>query len=65
MGCYSSIVAHNIDLDLEYTDSIYEYLGKSTNSKVASVYYTALARERYSSYKASRTYDRYTEEFKE
>ena len=63
MGCYGSIVAHN-NLDLE-SDSIYEYLGKSTNSKVASVYYTALARERYSSYKASRTYDRYTEEFKE
>ena len=63
LGCYGSIVAHT-NLDVE-SDSIYEYLGKSTNNKVASVYYTALARERYSSYKASRTYDTYTEQFKE
>lgn len=63
LGCYGSIVAHT-NLDVE-ADSIYEYLGKSTNNKVASVYYTALARERYSSYKASRTYDTYTEQFKE
>lgn len=63
LGCYGSIVAHT-NLDVE-SDSVYEYLGKSTNSSVASVYYTALARERYSSYKASRTYDTYTEDFKE
>ncbi len=63
MGCYGSIVAHT-NLDLE-SDSIYEYLGKTANQNVASVYYTALARERYSSYKASRTYDTYTEQFKE
>ncbi len=56
-------MAHT-NLDVE-SDSIYEYLGKTTNQNVASVYYTALARERYSSYKASRTYDTYTEQFKE
>lgn len=63
LGCYGSIVAHT-NLDLE-SDNIYEYLGEISNQQIATVYYTALARERYSSYKASRAYDTYTQQFKE
>ena len=64
LGCYGSIVAHtNLNVEHE-SNNIYEYLSDSSTQNVASVYYTALARERYSSYKASRTYDIYVDEFR-
>ena len=59
MACYGSIVAHT-NIETSVTD-IKQYL--AVNPGVAQAYYTALARERYSSFKSNREYDEYLSQF--
>lgn len=62
---YSSVVnqTENVNISADETDNnykyalngnIYKYLDKSTNPKIAKAYYTALGRERYSTYKTTK-----------
>lgn len=51
MGCYSSIVTQT---NVEPIDNFYEYMAKNKDKgSLASVYFTALGRERYGMYKTS------------
>ena len=51
MGCYSSIVTQT---NVNATDNFYKYMeNNKNNGPLASVYFTALGRERYGMYKTS------------
>ncbi|MCI8470936.1 MAG: hypothetical protein HFJ35_05680 [Clostridia bacterium] len=52
LGCYSSIVSQS---NVEATDNFYQYMqNKATqNLTLASKYFTALGRERYSMYRTN------------
>lgn len=49
-GCYSSIVGNK---GIRTTDNFYEYMANCGNPGLASKYFTALGRERYSMYKTN------------
>ena len=53
LASYSSIVSQS---EVESTESIYEYLKEPENEKVAKLYYTALARERYEMYRTDNSF---------
>lgn len=61
LGCYGSISGY-INLDTSVND-IQVYM--QNNPVLAKVYYTGLARERYSAFKANRVYDNYLNNFLE
>ena len=50
LGCYDSIVNQT---KVNQTDNFYDYMANlnASNSRLASTYFTALGRERYTSYK--------------
>lgn len=52
LGCYSSIISQS---NVESTDNFYKYMEKykSRNPTLATTYFTALGRERYSMYKTN------------
>lgn len=63
-GCYSSIVNQT---NVEATDNFYKYMQKieSENSTLASKYFTALGRERYSMYRTNNDPEKLKQEFLE
>lgn len=50
LGCYESIVTQT---SVNATDNMYKYMQECGNTKLASTYFTALGRERYSMYKTN------------
>ena len=59
-GSYTSIVNHTNDVNLDnekYKNNIYKYIDEKSGN-IAKAYYTALGREKYSSYKTNTSTDR-------
>ena len=59
-GSYTSIVNHTNDVNLDnekYKNNIYKYIDEK-GGNIAKAYYTALGREKYSSYKTNTSTDR-------
>lgn len=62
LGCYSSIVSRS---NIQPTDNFYQYMAgfKTTNPSLATAYFTALGRERYSMYKTHHNSEKLKAEF--
>ena len=62
LGCYSSIVSQS---NIQPVDNFYEYMAtlKNSNQPLATAYFTALGRERYSMYKTNHDPEKLKREF--
>lgn len=64
MACYNCIVGQSKINNIEDAKSVFEYVEKTGNDKLKEVYYTTIARERYSMYKVSRNAIEFKNSFK-